>query len=369
MPRLEIQASTVLLTPEEMRDVVGSAKMRELSGRGLLQGYVIAHEGLSQPRDLTTSEIKPMNWPRRVIEKIQDVIRIGTKWFKGHGDGTNSHANRKELGQVVGTLTKEIQGKTCAVVIGHFPDENAVKDLDVISMEANVNTSDDNTIVDIEDLSAIAMGDSRFDSPAFAGATRLASIHCFEQLVESQTLEKEIKKMPITQEELNTAPFAMLEQAIKTRKVYPSQLYTEKDLREDHNFAKAYTELDTLKTKTSAQEKEIEEIKKTTSEATRKAAEGGVKSTLDTLLKEGVTEKQRAWIAGRFNPSALPDISETGLKTFIESEKKEFANAAKLFGVAEGENKETNNEENKGNTERSETTGNPVEDALNDFLK
>jgi hypothetical protein len=117
-----------------------------------------------------------------VIRRIADKLKAGTKFFIRHGEGTNSHDGREAVGEIVSTYTKEIDGRLSTIAIGHFPDESVVQDMDICSIETDVFIAreDEGIVGDIDEVSAVALESSERDSPAFPGATRLASIQCFD---------------------------------------------------------------------------------------------------------------------------------------------------------------------------------------------
>ncbi len=300
-----------------------------------------------------------IHWTRAVIHRLADKIKQGTKFFVGHGT-SNDHTGRKEVGEVLTSFTKEIKGKLSDVIIGHFPNKEAVSSMDVCSMEAEINVDERNIVNDVDGITGIALGSSEQDSPAFPGALRLASVQCFDEDENKKLLEKE-KVMEIT--------FRDVVDFIKERNVFPHQLYTAENIKQDKEFGSLYDEISTGKAEVERLEKELEESKKVNTELEGKAKLIIAQEKFDELLPKDLTEKQKAFIVARFTPEQLKDTEEGTIKDYIEGEKKQFAETAKLFGVTDG----SQSGNSSGGNGESDETGNdegdstPEEEALKLF--
>lgn len=349
--KVQVQAMGINLSPEEVKKMIPQEILNSIQGKGTIQAYTLAHEGKTKPKILESGNHEVLSWPKRVIEKISNVVKTGTDFFLGHGKGTNSHDGRISVGKIIASAVRNIGGKLSNIVIGHFPDNDKVKDLDVISMEADIVTDDRNEVQDVSEISGIAMASSNQESPAFPGAVRLAAIQCFS--VESETLEKGEKKMT----------FEEVKQAIRELNIFPHQLFDEEKLKSDRVFGKLFDDLSAKTVDNERLKKINEELESKSKEAVRKATAMESKTILDRLMADGYTEKQKEFIENRFNPDKIEDLSENGLRTFIENEKEEFSKMAKIFG---GDEKQPTGEAVSGETKVSRT-GDPVEDQLNSY--
>jgi len=282
-----------------------------------------------------------MKWPRIIIQRLAEKIKEGTKFFIGHGE-TNSNDNRESVGEVLASFVKEIAGKLSNVIIGHFPEKEKVEDMNVCSMEADVYTDDENIVGEINDVSGIALGNSDRSNPAFPGALRLNMVQCFA---------KEDKPKPGEGDKDMT--FEEVKDAIRKMNIRPWQIYTLEDMKEDRVFGKVFEENSIFKSDNEKLEKENKEIKTKSEEAIRNSDVAQAKSRVEKLLEEGFTDKQKSFILKRFDPEQEKDLTDEGLGKFIENEKKEFADTAKLFGIGESETVKKKDE--KGNTEESES--------------
>lgn len=301
-------------------------------------------------------------WGRGIIEKLSNVVKTGTKFFAGHGKNTNSHDGRQSLGEVVASYVKEIKGKLANVVIGFFPDKESVQDMDVISMEASINTDIEDTVTDIEKVSGIAMASSDKESPAFPGAVRLASIQCFAQDTINNTGGEPRNSHP--GEGRKTVTFNEVKDAVKNMNIWPHQLFSEEDLRNDNSFGPMFTELsdtkkelETLQTENATVKEKLLGFEKTQELATAKTA-------FDALIKESqLTDMQKAFINRNANLNSLEDYSNESMTTYLDTLKTEFAENAKIFGGAGDGDKI----DSGGNGEMREETN--IEDALNKIMK
>jgi len=345
-----IQALELNLTSEELKAAIPKETLEAVKGKGIFQAYTLAHEGKSQPRVLGSGD-QVLKWPRAVIQKLAQTIKTGVKFFVGHGS-TNDHADRESVGEIVASFVKDIGGKVSNVIVGHFPDKDKVIEMDVCSMEANVHTDDENIVGDINDVSGIALANSDSESPAFVGALRLNAIQCFE--IQAKNPGEGDTKMP------DAITFEQVRSAVKSMNIFPHQLYDDDDMRKDNQFSKLYTNESKLSSENERLTKENTEMKDKNKEALRSVDVTNAQSQISEFLKEGLTEKQVKFITDRFKPEEMDDLTEVGINKFIEESKKDFADTAKFFGVAEKVSVGTKPE----NKDQTDETGSMEDEAL-----
>ena len=322
--RILIQASELNLSPEEVIKMLPKEKVESLKGKGVLQAYLLAHEGTSRPKVLGEGS-QVLRWPRATIRTLTDRIKAGTKFFVSHKDGSNDHDGRQPVGEVLATFLKEIGGKLSNIIIGHFENEKEIEDLDVCSMEADIRTDTD-IVSDINEVSGIALGNSDRDHPAFPGAMRLAMVQCFDTKPgEGRTKMGD----QITFEQVKTV--------VRDLNIFPHQLFTLEDFKNDNLLKKIFEDNVTMKSENERLNKENKEIQDKNKEALRSVDVNRAQSKIKEILAEGHTDKQVKFILGRFKPETMEDLSDEGLNKFLENTKKEFAETAKLFGVADSQ--------------------------------
>lgn len=270
--------------------------------------------------------MKPLHWTKAVVRRLASNIQAGAKFFVGHGV-SNSHDGRTEVGEVLTSFVKEIKGKLSSIVVGWFPEKESVATMDVCSIEANVEVDDSNGYVnDVNEVSAIALGNSSIDSPAFPGAMRLASVQCFEEP------DSKPKSNPGEGDEVT---FRDIQDFIKERNVFVHQLFTEQDLKNDREFGSLFETVAEKDKEIEALKKELEDTKTESAEVAKKAKVATAKDRFDTLIPDDLTAKQKAFITSRFKAEAIAVMSDDEVKKYIENERNEFAETAKLFGVTD----------------------------------
>ena len=322
------------LSPDELKNSIPEEKLKALKGKGILQAYTLAHEGVSQPKVLGAGK-QVLKWPRAVIRTIAEKIKEGTKFFLGHGE-TNDHTGRESVGEIVSSFVKEIGGRLSHIIVGHFPNAEKVQDMDVCSMEADVYTDPENIVGDVNEISGIALGSSDKENPAFPGALRLGTVQCF-----GETKKKENEIMNFEE---------------------ARQLFSLDDIKNDREFGKLFTDNETLKTENEKLTKEKKEIGDKSAEAIRSLDVSNANKKLETFLVD-LTDKQKSFITKRFNPENVENLTDEGLKEFVENTKKEFAETAKLFGASElGDTPG-----NKGDNGDKDSSGTMEEQALKEL--
>ena len=328
-----IQATSYPLTEELKRRIP-----KDLKG-GTVQAYILAQEGESRPRVLN-GENKPIIWTKKVLTRLHEKLKKGLKFFLGHNEDSG-HENRKPVGELIDAFIDTVNGKLSNIILGHFPDPDVVKDADMNSVEADiytVNSGDYETAEDVKEVTGIAVGSSKENSPAFPGALRLATIQCFEGTGGKPVENKEKKSgegKTMTYDDVKNISLAWIKQMIEERQIHPNQLHDEKALRDDRVFGKIFEErealqkqLETLKTEKETAVKAKESIEKETASIT-------AKEKLKTLIPEGATKLTKDFILKNFDPSKMTDLSETGLKGYLEQAQKDFQETAKMFNYSE----------------------------------
>jgi len=276
---------------------------------------------------------------------LKEKIKEGTKFFINHGKGTNDHEGRDSVGEIVSSYTDIIDGKLSNVVIGHFPDKAKVKDMDVCSIEAELDTYEDNVVSDVDKISGVALGNSQRDHPAFPGALRLGAVQCFNNSGEEE--KEEMAKEKIT--------FNEVKEAVREMNIRPRQLYTMDEIKDDREYGKQFETISTLTSENERLLKENEDIKTANQDTVKKSEIATANTRLDERLKEGFTDLQKSFIKNQFNPEKMEAVTDEALDTFVEDSKKDFAATAKLFSVPEDKLK--NDTKTKEETEDGNSDG------------
>jgi hypothetical protein len=298
------------------------------------QVYAIAHEGISKPKVIGEG-YREIVWSKNLIKSIVSIVKKGVQFFVGHNND-NSINGRRSVGEVVHTALKEVNGKLCALAIGLFRNKDEAKQYDVCSIEANTNLIEDGKryiAESIEQITGIALGNSSKMTPAFSGAKRLGMLQAFED----SDVEIKVEKRKKTGES-KMISFDEIKQGIKERNVFPNQLFTMDDLKNDRTFGNYITEM----------EKQISDLKKQFDETVKNKAdiEGKLKDyevktqrftakeKFDKLISEKqLTDKEKMFVEKNYEQ--LSDYSDKGLTDFIEGQQKAYKDYANIFGVKE----------------------------------
>jgi hypothetical protein len=337
--QVRLQCLNIKLSANEILNMIDKQdlnKIKEKDDHPFFQAYSFCHEGLSKPRIIGNTgekEEEPVKWTRKAVQSLKNVIIKGIKFFKGHNKD-NSIENRNHYGEVIANKEMEIKGKLHHVIVGYFPDKEAVKNDDIVSQEGlwNFVKTATGIIADsVEKITGIALGNSEYDSPAFEGAHRLGTVQCFEGEGDSQNNDggdppKKKEKTMNLQDVINY---------IRDNKVHITQLpFTIEDIKADRNLGKIIDDLekenqDLKKFKEDAT-KEKEEYEKQIKEFKDKDNLVQAKENFKKLLTESkADEKEKKYIELRFGKEKLEDMSEKGLKEFYEKKAQEYKDEIK----------------------------------------
>ena len=151
------------------------ARIKAKDPRPVFRAYVIGHEGVSEGKVVGHGNMVK-RWFDSAIHGIVDKLQYGTMVFHGHGK-TNEHEGRQSIGEVVGKVVEKIKDKLSAIAIMYIKPAYKDLPLDVSSMEADIrlNNDQDKGIfdADVEDITAVALGNRSVDRPGFKDASLL----------------------------------------------------------------------------------------------------------------------------------------------------------------------------------------------------
>ena len=191
----------------------------------LFRAYVIGHEGISEGQVVGAGNIVK-RWFSSAIEKIVEKLQYGTKIFHKHGK-TNVHSGRGVIGHVVGKAKQIINDNMSAIAIAYIKPEYRDLKLDVASIEADVRLNDDRNSgvyeADVEDISGIALGDSKDKRPGFHGATLLSQIQAFADKTQYNKGGGSVSDLTVSE----------VRSFIKAENLVPSDLFGIGDLTKD----------------------------------------------------------------------------------------------------------------------------------------
>lgn len=323
--KIKIQATKSDLTLEEIRNELTPKQLARVKGK-VLTPYIIAEEGVSKPRVIGEGS-KILNWSREVIQKVKNKVQSGLKLYHGHNED-NSTNNRKSVGEVVTSLTKEVGGRLQTIAIACMNSlENS---FDVCSIEADVFEENGN-VSDVETISGIAVANSQVEQPAFNNARRLIPVQFFNSEEELQEPER-IKTMNITYDDLMNVPLDMFKKVAKAKEIHPAQIFDLSDIENDREFGSLISDKKTAETKFSEMEIKFKALTEETENSKKELIKTTAKTELEKFIPKELTEGQKNFITTRFDAEKLESLDEGILKTHIDNELTAYKDYAKMFG-------------------------------------
>jgi len=306
----------------------------------LFRAYVVGEEGNATPNVLGMGG-RVLNWLRASISAMVSKLQFGTKIFHNHA-ATNVHSGRTVVGEVVGKALEYIGGKMRAVAVAYIYPQ--FKDIiaDAVSIEAEVDldpTGQSNVVdgIHVGEITGIAVGDRRYNKPAFASAGLIAQLQAFE----IQGNEQGGKMSDFTIEQVRD--FIML------RRITPSEIFSEDAIGKDSAVrAKIKAEFDMRE----RAEKSLDTIKK---EATDKVTslEQKNKELMQTIMtgkaqslsQAIITERKMPEPKAKFVALKMPEFKIEGdvtddavvkaqLNKFIDAKLDELGKYESIFNPA-----------------------------------
>ena len=310
----------------------------------LFKAFVVGQEGKAEATWVGVGAVVK-TWFADAISKLTRKIWPGLKLFFNHVE-TNETEGRQEIGEVAGSMSKTIDGKYSAVIAAYIHPEFRHLPLDVASIEAEIgiNDIDDNIrAVNVEDITAIALGNSAINKPGFPGATLLGELQAFA----NGQKKKGDEKMTL----------AEIKEFIKAEGIDPSEVFGRDELIDDpiiKGYVKAevqeattgeYVHRKRTDTKFDEEKKKWEEEKKTMQDENKTLkAEGAKIKATDLFSKKSkerkLDEKQIKFIdmkKSSFVPEDLENVDkevDKFMDTVLEDYKK---TASEIFGIKEEE--------------------------------
>ena len=332
-----------MITPQTLE------RIRKSDPKPLFKAFVIGQEGEASANLVGVGKIVK-TWFKDAIGKLSRRMYSGMPLFHGHAE-TNSQDGRESIGEVVGTSTLDIGGKFSAFVATYIYPEYKNLPLDIASIEADITTDGFNSeihAINVEDVTAIALGNSAIENPGFPGATLLGAVQAFVNKNTIQASPEGGDKMSITVNEVRSL--------IKAEGYVPSDFFGMGELTKDpmvaeyiekaeERFEKSLISrkkrinegFDETKEKLEENHKKVLEekdlkIKKLILESSKTKA----KDLFTSKAKERkLSDAQIKFIEMKrekdFNPED-PDKLDSEVNRFIDTGLEDFKATAEIFG-------------------------------------
>lgn len=304
----------------------------------LFKAFVVSHEGVAGITVVGRGKTI-QRWFAGAVRALAMKMKIGTKVFSGHAEN-NDHANRTQIGEVIGKGMEKISGFLSAIAVTYIYPQFKNEDYDIASIEANIMIPKDAKEFEVNEpdvlgITGISLGDSKKDKPAFPDATLQVALQAF-----AENDPKGENKMK-TLEEIKTA--------VQEGKHKPSDIFGSKELTNDPliveqieektNNLRGYNirKLADSEAKVETLEKKNKDLKVKADEFTKHTLREKGRDIFTTILKERKIDgdkKFKRYVDKMYDKDFSPK-DETAIKqdanTFIDKHMDEFKD---LFGEA-----------------------------------
>lgn len=183
---MRIQAQLRCMAASEIADMIDAEKLRQIKQRDpapLFKCFVIGHEGEARGFMLGVGNIVK-RWFRSAVSKLHDKVSAGIQLFHGHA-ASNATEGREPIGEVAGKKMMDMDGRLSSLVACYIYPPFRHLPLDVASIEADIQLDEDAQaglyVAGVDKVSAIALGNSKVETPGFPGATLLGQLQAFER--------------------------------------------------------------------------------------------------------------------------------------------------------------------------------------------
>jgi hypothetical protein len=190
----EMSASAIaeMIEPGVVEEIKRSGDLHPV-----FRAFTLAHTGDAKGNVIGIGNVLK-KWVSSVVNKLYKKIVTGLRGlqvFLGHGPTNEITADREVIGHVVGKKLTEIDGLTSAVVAIYLKPLYSAMNLDVCSLEGQVDLSIDragNVIADdVQEISGVALGDSRTETPGFDHARLIGQMQAFSLVGQLQAFAVE----------------------------------------------------------------------------------------------------------------------------------------------------------------------------------
>ncbi len=382
MSKQYILASVQAMAKKEILEMIPKdtiSRIKETDAKPEFKVYCVGHEGTAQAQELNFGGkvVKAYNYVKDMILKLGEKLQYGTVAFMNHGV-TNDHSGRKPIGELVGKSVKMIGDKLSTLAAIYIYPDSRELELDIASIEANVvyipGKGSVNDVVDIADITGIALGQSGVDRPAFPGATLLGVLQNFSKETQHN---REAEGTMKTREEIKDA--------IREAGFKVTDIFTENEIvSSEPAKAAKQTEYEHAKRVEKALGEEREKVIGLTKE--RDDAVGKARTLKEQVSQTQVStlfgaasetrkldDKQKAFIQKNlkgFKSDKEGDELKTEFDRFVDSQLTDYTETAKLMGIDVTKTKtdETNTPNGDGQTPPGSTAEDLSDPAKNDMI-
>lgn len=332
------------MAAEEVLDFIPVRRDREIRGndpKPYYAVYAVGHEGESRAETAVDGKLVPgavQQWESLLVDRLAGAIPPGAPVYFRHAAMPGAAHADEAVGEVLGTAVREIGGRRFALAALYFMPQHVsrAKQADVASVEATIQAEKIGErrllVLDVTDVTGIAVASSSGARPGFPGATLQAALAAFAHELEGQ----ERGERTVTLEDIK--------KAIREGQYRPGQIFELAALREDPDVKQlAASAAEEAKSKAAEEHKKQLDQKDTqlkTAQAEIAAMKGPelVKAELAAMQNLGEPEKKYVELQAKgFKPAATDDAgrkAEAG--QFVAAQLAAFAELRKAGLVPGG---------------------------------
>lgn len=345
------RAKCLHMAQNEILEMIPPYMLEDINRRDpkpLFKVFVVGQEGKAELNWVGFGKVVK-TWFADAIGKVSRLIFPGMRLFHNHPENVINPEDddRPSIGEVAGSRTKDIDGKFSALIAAYIYPEYRNLTLNIASIEAELNLESGQIEGDVHDrnvdnISAIALGDERVNRPGFPGSTILAEY-------QAMTLKHSPNRIQLNKGGDMTS-LSEVKDFIKTEKYDPSDVFGKDVLLADPIIVKALegaggnehqARKRNLKEFEDEKEKWQESDKKKDATITELRSEGAktkASDLFDSKLKERkLTERQVEFITVRKDDFKVSDPEKVAEETdtFLDKTLVQYKADAKIFGIEE----------------------------------
>jgi hypothetical protein len=363
-----IKATLQQMAQSEIAEMIPKdtlARIKRSDARPEFLVFSLGHEGEANAHVLGKG-MKVLRYARDIIVQMFERVRLGLPTFNRHDPNTNAHTNREVIGEVVGKTLKSIQGVLHTLAAVYIKPEFREKNLDIASIEGDFEAEEGKDgsmgVVNLTQITGIALSNHDIDTPGMPGATLQAALQMFTQKGRTQQMgmtKQEIKEV-ITEAGLKVTDLFSEEEIVGSEPAKKAkQTEYEWAKRIEGKLGEAREENAKLQGKLSTIEGEKAVLAEKANAAT-------VKDTLTTVAAERKLDPKFTLFVEKnlktFKSSKTGDEFKADLEKFVDVTAKDYAAMGKTYGF---EAKVTA-EENKADDNKDKGAGAPAADGKGD---
>ena len=316
--------------------------------------FSLGHEGEANANVLGMG-MKVLRYAKELIVQMFHKIRFGLPVFNRHDPNTNSHVNREVVGEVVGKAPKIIQGIQHMLAAVYIKPEYRANNLDIASIEGDFEAeeAEDGTmgVVNLSQITGIALSNHAVDTPGMPGATLQAALQMFTQKY------GRVQQMAMTKEQIKAA---ITEAGVKIH-----DLYTEEEIvasepakkakQTEYEWAKRIeTKLGESREENAKLQGKISTLEGEKATLAEKANQGTIKEVLAGIATERKLDPKFTAFAEKnirnFKSAKTGDDFKVELEKFVDVTAKDYVEMGKIYGfeakvTTEAQKKEEGKEE------------------------